>query len=652
MRKSYWIWNYGDYEIFHSNRINSRREEFDTDYPVFWKLYDVERNVRLSTEIECDKEGFLKLTVNGMGYILIDGRHYPHGKELRVPAGKHSLEIRVTNLTGLPAAYIESDICATDGSWYTTDENGNKIPVGFDPKHDSVEKNPEVFPFVYEHILPQSVCKKSGGTLFDFGKELFGFLNIKNVASEDKLHVSYGESEEEAVDTEFTLIREDVSGASEYKLRQRAFRYIFITGADNAEVDAELEIAPLEVRGRFECDDESINRIWDMCVYTMQLTTREVMIEAIKRDGWLWGGDAYQAYKFAAYLFFDKEPVRRSTIALRGKDPVVQHINTINDYSFYWVIGLYEYYQTYKDYDFIKFIYPRAVSLMDFSESRTDDEGFVVGRRGDWIFVDWADMDKEGAVCAEQMLYIQANRTMAKLAEILGKDGSAYTKIADSLTEKVNEKFWNAEKGAFIDSFESGRNNVTRHANIFAVMYNIATDEQRESIVKNVLLNDAVPQITTPYFEGYELETMGEIGNFDYIENKIRTYWKGMLDLGATTVWEEYNPELSGAEHYAMYGNKYGKSLCHAWGSAPIYLFGKYFLGVSPTSDGYETFAVKPYLGGFKYINGTVPINGGEVRVYLSKERLAVTATKDGCTLIFGGRSCSLEKDKEIVIEL
>lgn len=56
-----------------------------------------------------------------------------------------------------------------------------------------------------------------------------------------------------------------------------------------------------------------------------------------------------------------------------------------------------------------------------------------------------------------------------------------------------------------------------------------------------------------------------------------------MLDLGATTVWEEYNPNLSGAQHYEMYGNKYGKSLCHAWGVSPIYLLGKYYLGVTPT---------------------------------------------------------------------
>ena len=51
----------------------------------------------------------------------------------------------------------------------------------------------------------------NGGALYDFGKEIFGFLYIEGVAPENQLHVSYGESREEALDTWFTVVREDVS---------------------------------------------------------------------------------------------------------------------------------------------------------------------------------------------------------------------------------------------------------------------------------------------------------------------------------------------------------------------------------------------------------------------------------------------------------
>lgn len=651
-KKSYWIWNQGDYEIFHSNRVNSRRQEYGADYPVFWRLFDVDRNVIFYAKVKTTQPGILVLHVKGMGNILVDGERYPSGKEVEVKAGEHTLQICVTNLAGLPAAYVESNVCATDGSWYTLDENRKEIPVGYAAQYDAPEKNPEEFPFCYEKKQPVERKKVEDGILFDFGKELFGYLDICGVATTDKLHVSYGESLEEALDIEYAILREDVTGQESYRLRQRAFRYIFIQGSEQVEVEADYEYLPLDFKGSFHCSDEDVNKIWDMCAYTLHLTSREVHLEAIKRDGWLWGGDAYQIYKFNNYLFYDPDLIKRSTIALRGKEPFVEHINTITDYSFYWVIGLYEYYMAYGDLDFIKFIYPRAVTLMEFSKKRVNKDGFICGVGADWIFIDWSDIDKDGAACAEQLLFIEANKTMAKLAALLGEDGTDYEETVKQLTEKVNAFFWSKEKGAFIDCYESGRNHVTRHANIFAIMYGIATKEQTESIQKNVLFNDEITQITTPYFEGYELDVMGMLGQFDFIEHKIRSYWKGMMDLGATTVWEEYDPTLSGADHYQMYGNKYGKSLCHAWGASPIYLLGRYFLGVTPTAPGFETFEVKPHLGSFDYIEGTVPMKNGEVKVYLSKEKLCVTATKEGGTLLFEGKRYTLETDKELVLVL
>lgn len=650
--KSYWIWNYGDFEIYHSNLVNSRRQEYGMDYPAFWKYSEVDRNVQMFTDIETEHDGYIKLSLNGKGYLLIDDIKYAPQENIEVKKGKHRLKICVLNLTGLPAAYIESNICASDSSWYTLNEQYEKISVGYEPQYDKPESNPETFLFEYERKYPISVENRDNGILYDFGKELFGFLYISNVNTNEKIHVSYGESLEEAVDVEHSILFEDIGGNDTYKLRQRAFHYIYLTGTKSAKVEADLEYLPLEKKGYFHCNDQAVNKIWDMCAYTLHINIREVLTEAIKRDRWLWGGDAYQAFKFNQYLFFDKEIVRRSTIALRGKEPFREHINTITDYSFYWVIGLYEYYQAYSDIDFIKFIYSKAETLMEFSAKRINKDGFITGKDGDWIFIDWSDIDKDGAVCAEQMLYIAANKAMAELSKLAGGNAKKYQDTVDLFVEKVAGFFWDDEKGAFIDCYESGKRNVTRHANIFAIMYDIATDTQKDNIIKNVLLNDEIPKITTPYFEGYELDVMGKIGNYEYIENMIKSYWKGMLDLGATTVWEEFDPKLSGIEHYQMYGSKYGKSLCHAWGASPVYLLGKYFLGVSQTSVGFETFEIRPYLGKFKYIEGVVPIKDGKVYVHLSSEKLSVMTTKSGGKLIFGEQEYNLEAGKSLELTI
>ena len=57
------------------------------------------------------------------------------------------------------------------------------------------------------------------------------------------------------------------------------------------------------------------------------------------------------------------------------------------------------------------------------------------------------------------------------------------------------------------------KRNVTRHANIFAILFHIATqEEQEEKILANVIKNDAIPAITTPYFNFFELDMLCQTG--------------------------------------------------------------------------------------------------------------------------------------------
>ncbi len=650
--KSYWMWLYGDYEIYHIMQVNLRRQEYGVDYPPFWKISTPEVSVEFLKRISSEKEGYIKAYSTGKGYVLIDEERYPLNEKITLPSGNHIVRIAVFKEGGLPAVFAESDICPSGAEWLCNAHTGKHTPVGFNTYFDSIEKSPEIFPFSYEHKDCISAEKLDGGMLFDFGTELFGYLNIKNANAGEQLGVFYGESREEALDTEHSILLEGVSGKNEYRLRQRAFRYIYIKckAPENLSVYADYEYLPLDKRGYFKCDNELLNKIYEVSVYTFHLNCREAFLDGIKRDRWVWSGDAYQSARINAYLFADNEISERTALGLIGKEPFTQHINTIIDYSLLWIIGLYEHYLWYGGYDFIERIYPKAVSLLEFCESRFNKDGFIEGIEGDWTFIDWSDIDKTGAVCAEQMLLTAVYGYMSKIAEAIGLEGKIYSDKYTALKDKVNKFYWNEEKGAFIDSYQSGKNNVTRHANIFAVMYDIATEEQRASIIENVLYNDKITKITTPYFEGYELDVLGKIGNFKAIEDMLASYWGGMIELGAKTVWEEYVPELNGIEHYAMYSGKYAKSLCHAWGASPVYLFGRYYLGVYPTSAGYETFNVEPQLSGLNEIEGAVPVNEGSVRVSLNGERLSVLTDKAGGTLIWQNKKYELIPDKELII--
>lgn len=110
-------------------------------------------------------------------------------------------------------------------------------------------------------------------------------------------------------------------------------------------------------------------------------------------------------------------------------------------------------------------------------------------------------------------------------------------------------------------------------------MTDYADRQQIESILNRVLLNDSVMKITTPYMRFYELEALCALGEQSRVLQEMRSYWGGMLREGATTFWETYDPSETFPKRLAMYGQPYGKSLCHAWGASPVYLLGEILLG-------------------------------------------------------------------------
>lgn len=295
-----------------------------------------------------------------------------------------------------------------------------------------------------------------------------------------------------------------------------------------------------------------------------------------------------------------------------------------------WLISIEKEYWITGDREFVEMIYPKMEGMMQLLESQRNETGFLLGRPQDWIFVDWADIDKDGAVCAEQILLLKCYETMAFCGELIGKEVSGYRETFARLKAAVIRYFWKEEKGAFIDCYESGRNHVSRHANIFAILFDLVTEKQKEQILEHVLLNPEVPQITTPYFKFFELDVWGKTGHLDRLMDSIQEYWGSMVDAGAVTFWEEFDPKRKAEEQYSMYSDPYGKSLCHAWGASPIYLLGRYFLGVRPLTPGYETFEAEPRTEFFHELDCVVPVKDGEVRILFKHENLSVTASREG----------------------
>ena len=192
-----------------------------------------------------------------------------------------------------------------------------------------------------------------------------------------------------------------------------------------------------------------------------------------------------------------------------------------------------------------------------------------------------------------------------------------------------------------MDNRETGNmsDQVTPYTNMFAVLLDYLDKAKNDAVKKNVLLNLVALKITTPYMRFYELEALFSLGEHNFVIKEIRSYWGGMLDLGATSFWEKYNPNEKGTEHLAMYGRPYGKSLCHAWGASPIYLLGKYYLGVKPVTEGYKEFSITPVLSDMEWMEGSVPTPNGDIKVYMDTKQIKVSATEGEGYLYFESKS-------------
>ncbi|MDD4992627.1 MAG: alpha-L-rhamnosidase C-terminal domain-containing protein [Paludibacter sp.] len=676
-----WIWYPGDYEIWLANEMNNRRTERGAFFPHFWKMDSHYVLVEFSKKINLAAPEEIEIAVEGKFNIKLDGKlQFGMPTKFMLPAGKHSLNIKVWNQATPPAIFVNGKTVKTDNSWKVTyedkewiDESGKasdtSATIYMDAEgwadFDAVDKLPSQYKLAIEEHKAVTVTNVQGGQLIDFGKETFGFLRFHALSGKGKINIFYGESKEEALDTNdcetLDVLTVDGNNVTDEALaitsilegiytlaNSKAFRYVYVTKDDEvsfSEISMLYEFKPEEQRGSFTCDDEELNRIWEVGAYTMELTTRECFIDGIKRDRWIWSGDAYQSYLMNYYLCFDSQTVKNTTWALRGKDPVTSHTNTILDYTFFWFLGIYDYYLYTGDEHFISQVYPRMQTLMDYVLGRTNKNGMVEGLTGDWVFVDWADgfMDKHGELSFEQVLFTKSLETMALCAKLADNtpDQTKYEKLAVDLRAKLLPAFWNETQKALVHNRlnDKPQEQITRYANMFAVFFNYLSAEQKQEIKESVLLNDSVMKISTPYMRFYELEALCALGEQKEVMKEMKDYWGGMIREGATSFWEKYNPTDKGTQHLAMYGRPYGKSLCHAWGASPIYLLGKYYLGIQPTKAGYSEFAINPTLGGLKWMEGAVPTPNGEIKLYMNENTIKVTATEGRGYLTFSSES-------------
>lgn len=633
-----WIWYPGDFSIELNRKTSILRKERNQIYPPLWRVDAPFGRVHFNKSFFLKQADTISVFADG-DFSIMDNSlrlHDFNPENLILQPGRHNLMIDVVNFNGLPALYMQGRNVITDNSWdVSLGWNHEKIRPESGQFNDP-QYPPGDYRLLETEIRPVSVTKSDSSIMADFGQETFGRLILEDVVGEGKLLIIYGESVEEAKAGKRAETWEIVEVNHSHPLNDTlsvpmAFRYVNVIPSESASIEniSHLyEYLPLEQVGSFNSSDSILNEIFLTSSRTLILNTREVLFDGIKRDRWCWSGDVFLGLFLDYYHYFDEDVIRRSLVALRGHDPIMHHINTIPSYTFYWFINIYNHYVYTADSLFIEEMYDGMKSMMDFCLNSRNEEGFFVYNMSrDWPFVDWTETPFKPVMCYEQILLLKSIEILADFAELTGnqEDVNKYMSMANELREKIWDRYWIEDLQGFIHyEGDSEDPTVTRYSNIYASLFGYLTDKQMLVMKDSILLNDSIPQVTIPLHKTFEQAVLCEAGEHEIAMEKMRQYWKGMLDMGATTFWEYYDEEKEGGEHYVHSGREFGKSLCHIWSAGPIYILGKYIAGIRPLEPGYKSYLVEPHLGGLKWFNTSVPVKGGMVEIAMNESEISI----------------------------
>jgi hypothetical protein len=274
----------------------------------------------------------------------------------------------------------------------------------------------------------------------------------------------------------------------------------------------------------------------------------------------------------------------------------------------------HEWYKTYGDLSYLQKHRAYIFDLLDLLQKKVDKDG---KETLDGRFLDWpTSPNKEAVHAGLQSIMVWVFRSGIELAEILDDPTrrSSYGQTLSLLKKHVPDP--NGNKSA---------------AALMAISGLVPPKEVNDKW----LSKDPVAGIST-FYGYYVLQARAMAGDYKGAMDVIREYWGAMLDLGATTFWEDFNlewtknagridevPSPDKKDIHKDYGNYSYKglrhSLCHGWASGPTAWLSEHVLGVTMLEGG-DAVKITPHLGDLEWVEGSFPTKHGVLYLKHSKK--------------------------------
>ncbi|MCD8021210.1 MAG: hypothetical protein LUF92_17045 [Clostridiales bacterium] len=235
----------------------------------------------------------------------------------------------------------------------------------------------------------------------------------------------------------------------------------------------------------------------------------------------------------------------------------------------FFISVLYDLHQAHPDLELVKELYPTCKKQMDITMRMFDQEGRFLPDEEYPIFVDWSnDFNKDTAGHAETIYVMKQFISLAELAE--EKENDKYRTFLQRIVIYARESLYDSEKKLFV----TGDQEYNIASQVWMVLAHVMSEEENREIMTSMVDNlFPVKNIATPYMYHCIVEALYEGGLHEEATKLMRDYWGKMIDLGADTFWEAFDPD---EPEYSPYGSPIVNSYCHAWSCTPVYLISKY----------------------------------------------------------------------------
>ncbi|MFC3773121.1 alpha-L-rhamnosidase C-terminal domain-containing protein [Paenibacillus sp. GCM10012303] len=492
----------------------------------------------------------------------------------------------------------------------------------------------------------RSGAENRAGLLIDFGLELQGGIQLCVWSANEnrksvKLRVRFGESAMEAMSElggegnagNDHAVRDQVVEVSSFlgttEVGNTGYRFVRI---DLLETECEMELKSVRgvcllrdipYKGSFRCSDPLLDRIWQTGAYTVHLNMQEYLWDGVKRDRLVWIGDMHPEIAAIGAVFGYNEVVPKSLDLVRDNTPLPGWMNRIASYSAWWIWIQHDWYKLNGDIAYLREQRAYLLGLIGQFDESIDSEGRFNDPRP---FLDWpTSPNRSGVEAGVHALLIAAVAAAAELCALLDEPDAE--RRCRAMERRLRKRL--PEHGG------------SKQA---AALLALAGLLDADAVNRDVLAAGGARGIST-FLGYYVLKARAEAGDISGSLDCIREYWGGMLSLGATTFWEDFNldwldnaariDELTPSGRNNVHGlfgdycyKGYRHSLCHGWAAGPTAWLSEYVLGIRVKEAGCQVIEVRPMLGDLDWAEGSFPTPHGTIRVKHEKRSDGTIATE------------------------